>query len=222
MRKLILAAIVFTLSATGCAFRIRQLPPLIPREILFGNPDRNSPQISPDGKYLSYIAPDNNNVRQLWLRSFGAHDDRQLTHEKNHGIRHYTWTYAPGKLIYAQDNAGDENWQIYLIDAESETTRNLTPYKGVQSRLVALDPLHAEEMLIAMNLRNRRFHDVYRLNFLNGEILMIARNGGLQFGWAADADLRVRAAATPAAIIAHLGGRFEPASEIPGHAGIAK
>jgi dipeptidyl aminopeptidase/acylaminoacyl peptidase len=203
MRKLILAPIVFALLA-GCASQLAQLPPLIPREILFGNPERNNPQISPNGKYLSYIAPDKNNVRQLWLRTFGAHDDRQLTHEKTHGIRHYTWTYAPGKLIYAQDSAGDENWQIHLIDTHSGAIKNLTPYKGVQSRLVALDPIHPDEMLIAMNLRNRRFHDVYRLNFLSGEILMVARNGGLQFVWAADANLSVRAAATPAAVIARV------------------
>ncbi len=202
MRKMILAPIVFALLVTGCAFHSAQLPPLIPREILFGNPERNNPQIAPDGKFLSYIAPDKDNVRQVWLRTFGAQDDRQITFDKTHGIRHYTWTYVPGKVIYAQDTAGDENWQIHIIDIHSGATQNLTPYKGVQSRLVALDPNHPEEMLIAMNLRNRRFHDVYRLNFLSGEILMVNRNGGLQFVWAADSNLSVRTAATPVAVIA--------------------
>ncbi|HEU4344562.1 MAG TPA: S9 family peptidase, partial [Candidatus Binatia bacterium] len=70
-----------------------------------------------------------------------------------------------------------------------------------QSRLVALDPVRPDEMLIAMNLRNRRFHDVYRLNLQNGEIQMVSRNGGFQYGWVADSRLRVRVAANPAAVI---------------------
>jgi dipeptidyl aminopeptidase/acylaminoacyl peptidase len=185
----------------GCGPRVVQLPPLIPRDYLFGNPVRTNPQISPDGKYLAYLAPDKNNVLQLWVRSLGAQDDRQLTSERTHSIWHYTWTYSPNKLIFAQDNQGDENWQIHIVDIDTGTTKNLTPYKGVQSRLVAIDPAHPEEMLIAMNLRNRRFHDVYRVNLRSGETLLINRNGGFQFAWLADSQMGVRTAANPVAVI---------------------
>lgn len=74
MRKMILAPIVFALLATGCAFHGAQLPPLIPRAILFGNPAKTDPQISPDGKYLSYLAPDEKNVLQIWVRSSSGLD----------------------------------------------------------------------------------------------------------------------------------------------------
>lgn len=178
-----------------------QPPRLIPREVLFGHPDRTNPQISPDGKYLSYLAPDKNNVMQIWVRTLDERDDRQLTSERTHGIGHYTWTYQPNKLIFAQDNAGDENWQIYAADIYEGAIKNLTPYKGVQSRLVAIDPVHPDEMLIAMNLRNRRFHDVYRLNLETGEIQMVSRNGGFQYAWVAASQLSVRIAANPAAVI---------------------
>jgi len=53
------------------------LPALIPRDILFGNPERLNPQISPDGKYLAYLAPDTNNVVQVWLRTVGQQDDKE-------------------------------------------------------------------------------------------------------------------------------------------------
>jgi Tol biopolymer transport system component len=174
MRKLFPAAIIFVLAVMGCAPRFAQLPPLIPRNLLFGQPERTNPQISPDGKFLAYIAPDSNNVLQIWVRTLGAQDDRQLTAEKTHSIWHYTWTFSPNKLIFAQDAQGDENWQIYTIDTETGVTKNLTPYKGVQSRLVAIDPLHPDDLLVAMNLRNRRFHDVYRLNLHSAETLMVA------------------------------------------------
>jgi hypothetical protein len=185
------APLIFVLAVMGCAPRLAQLPPLIPRNVLFGQPERTNPQISPDGKFLAYIAPDSNNVLQIWVRTLGAQDDRQLTAEKTHSIWHYTWTFSPNKLIFAQDDQGDENWQIYTLDTESGATKKLTPYKGVQSRLVAVDPLHPDELLVAMNLRNRRFHDVYRLNLDSGETLMVSRNGGLQFAWIADWQFRV-------------------------------
>jgi dipeptidyl aminopeptidase/acylaminoacyl peptidase len=201
MTKLFPAAVIFVLAVMGCAPQFAQSPPLIPRDLLFGQPERTNPQISPDGKFLAYIAPDSNSVLQIWVRTLGAQDDRQLTAEKTHSIWHYTWTFSPNKLIFAQDDQGDENWQIYTLDTESGATKNLTPYKGVQSRLVAVDPLHPDELLVAMNLRNRRFHDVYRLNLDSGETLMVSRNGGLQFAWIADWQFRVLTATTTAGLL---------------------
>ncbi len=93
--------------------QLSKLPPLIPREILFGNPERARPQLSPDGKYLAYIAPDDKNVLQVWLRTVGQEDDRKLTDDKKRGIRVYFWTYEGEQLIYLQDTDGDENWHLY-------------------------------------------------------------------------------------------------------------
>src|SRR5260370_31195463 len=64
-----------------------ELPPLIPRAVLFGNPEKASPQISPDGKYLAYVAPDAKDVQQVWVRTIGKDDDRALTRDKKLGIR---------------------------------------------------------------------------------------------------------------------------------------
>jgi hypothetical protein len=201
MRKLVFVPLVFALLTSACAFQTGQLPPLIPRDLLFGQPERANPQISPNAKLLAYLAPDANSVVQIWVRTLGAQDDRQLTAEKTHSIWHYTWTYSPDKLIFAQDSRGDENWQIYLLDTTSGALKNLTPYQGVQSRLVAVDPLHPDELLVAMNLRNRRFHDVYRLNIQTGEILMVSRNGGLQVWWIPDWQFRVLTASTTAGLL---------------------
>jgi dipeptidyl aminopeptidase/acylaminoacyl peptidase len=183
--------LAFALFLSACSF-ISNEPSLIPREILFGNPERSNPQISPDGKYLAYLAPDKDNVMQLWVRTLYGKDDRRLTDEKKRGIRYYTWTYENAQLIFAQDTDGDENWQLYLVGMASGAIRNLTPYKGVQSRVVALDPGYPGEILIAMNLRNRRFHDVYRVDLRTGETVMAVRNGGRQVWWIADAHFKAR------------------------------
>ena len=201
MRKIILAPIVFAFLVTGCAFQSAQIPPLIPREILFANPAKADPQISPDGKYLSYLAPDEKNVLQLWVRSLSGRDEQRLTNEQKRGIRHYTWAYGSRHLIFARETEGDENWQINVVEVASKAVRNLTPYNGVRSLVVGLSPHLSDDLLIAMNLRNRRFFDVYRVNLNTGDTRMVNRNGGAQFWWAADGQLNVRIASAFAGTI---------------------
>lgn len=132
-----------------------QLPPLIPREILFGNPERTSPRLSPDGKYLAYIAPDQNNVLQVWLRTVGQEDDRQLTADKKRGIRIFFWTYNAEQLIYLQDSDGDENFHLYSVNIQSDIVRDLTPFQGVKAQSVALEPNFPDQVLVSMNLNNQ-------------------------------------------------------------------
>ena len=66
-------------------------PPLIPRDILFGNPERTSPALSPDGQRLAWLAPDTNNVLQVWVKTVGKQDDKIITADKKRGIRQYLW-----------------------------------------------------------------------------------------------------------------------------------
>lgn len=176
-----------------------QLPPLIPRDILFGNPERTRPQLSPDGKYLAYIAPDEKNVLQVWLRTVGQEDDRKLTDDKKRGIRMYGWTYSPDRLVYLQDSDGDENFHFYLVNIQSNIVRDLTPFQGVKAQLVAIDPDFPDEVLVGLNLNDPQKFDVYRINLNNGAVEFDTENPGNIVSWTADAKFQVRAAtaATP-------------------------
>jgi dipeptidyl aminopeptidase/acylaminoacyl peptidase len=171
-----------------------ELPPLIEREILFGNPEKTSPKLSPDGKYLAYIAPDENNVLQVQLRTIGQADDRQLTADKKRGIRIFLWTYSGEELVYLQDTDGDENWHLFLVNIQSNLVRDLTPFQGVQAYPIALDHNFPNEILVGMNISDRRKHDVYRINLKNGAVEFDTDNPGNIVGWNADAQLQVRAA----------------------------
>ncbi len=170
--------------------------PLIPREVLFGNPERTSPEISPDGTLLGYLAPDERDVLQVWVRTLGAEDDRAVTTDPQRGIRFFTWTYNPGELLYLQDAGGDENWRLYRTDAGSGEARDLTPFEGVQAHLVALEPELPGTALVALNRDDPRTHDVYALELASGELTLDTKNRGDIVGWTADARLRVRAALT--------------------------
>lgn len=170
------------------------LPPLIPREILFGNPERSSPQLSPDGKYLAYIAPDEKNVLQVWLRTVGQQDDRQLTEDKKRGIRIYFWTFDGEQLIYLQDSDGDENWHLYSVNINSNTVRDLTPFQGIQAQPVALEPNFPDQILVGLNLKDPSSHDVYRIDLKNGAVDFDTENPGNIVVWTPDEQFQVRAA----------------------------
>ena len=173
--------------------------PLIPREVLFGNPEKLSPQLSPDGQYLAFIAPDSNNVLQIWLRIVGQDKDEVLTKDPKRGIRSYFWTYTLDKLIYAQDSDGDENFHLHLVNVRTKETKDVTPFPGARAQVVAVEPRVPGLILAGINKTDPRKHDVYRINLQTGETILDTENPGNVIGWTTDADLDVRAAlaATP-------------------------
>ena len=175
-----------------------ELPPLIPRTVLFGNPQKTGPQLSPDGKYLAYIAPDQRDVLQVWLRTVGKNDDRKLTDDKKRGIRSYFWTYMPDQLIYLQDKDGDENFHLHGVNVASGVVRDLTPFEGVRAQIVDVDPREPKHVLVGLNKKAKTKFDVYRLDLGTGELEFETDNPGNVVGWVADSDLKVRAAVAAA------------------------
>jgi dipeptidyl aminopeptidase/acylaminoacyl peptidase len=171
-----------------------KLPPLIPRAVLFGNPVRSSPLVSPDGKRLAYLAPDKKDVLQVWVRTVGKEDARQVTHDKKRGIRIHLWAYAPDTLLYLQDNDGDENYHVYSVHLADKVVRDLTPFEGARAQPLGLNPDFPDEMLVGLNVRDRRLFDVYRVNLKTGAAVLDTKNPGDVTGFQADPKYRVRLA----------------------------
>jgi dipeptidyl aminopeptidase/acylaminoacyl peptidase len=173
------------------------LPPLIPRKVLFGNPVKAAPRLSPDGKRLAYLAPDSKNVLQVFVQTVGKDDARQVTSDKKRGIRIHLWTYAPDTLLYLQDNDGDENYHIYSVNLADDKVRDLTPFKGVRAQPLGLHRDFPGEMLVELNKRNPRVFDVYRIDLKSGEAKLDTQNPGNVVGWTTDSKFRVRLAQVP-------------------------
>ena len=92
------------------------LPDLIPRSVLFGNPDHTSPSVSPDGSRLGWVAPEDG-VLNVWVAPRdGSAPARAVTHDRDRGVRTYAFCQDDRHLLYLQDTAGDENWRLYLRD----------------------------------------------------------------------------------------------------------
>lgn len=167
-------------------------PSLIPREALFGNPERISPQLAPDGTRLAWIAP-YEGVLNVWTAALGADDPRPVTHDANRGIRTCFWTPDGSRIGYLQDRAGDENWRLYDIDPRTGDTRDLTPFDNVQTQVIGVDLDVRDRILVGLNIDNPRLHDVYELGIEDGTLTRVLRNPGL-VAMVADRDLEVRAA----------------------------
>jgi dipeptidyl aminopeptidase/acylaminoacyl peptidase len=171
------------------------LPTLIPRSVLFGNPERVSPQLSPDGTRLAYAAP-LDGVMNVFVRTVGAEDDRPVTRETVRPVRSFQWSEDGRYLLYPQDVGGDENFHVLCAPADGDgaATRDLTPGEGVRASVVATDPAFLGTVLVSTNRRDPRVMDVYRCDLATGELTPAAENPGNLVGWTADRTLAVRAA----------------------------
>jgi dipeptidyl aminopeptidase/acylaminoacyl peptidase len=168
-------------------------PRLIPRTILFGNPEKTMPRLSPDGTRLAYLAPVDG-VLNVWVGTVGGEEFTPVTHDRDRGVRIYFWAEDNRHILYMQDVGGNENWRLYATDVQSGETRDLTPFENVRAQPVAQDQRHPTEFLVALNKDNVQFHDVYHLDLVSGELTQVATNPGNVVGWVADVDLRVRGA----------------------------
>ena len=165
--------------------------PLIPRKTLFGNPDRAQPRLSHDGRFLAFLAPVDG-VLNVWVGSADDPDQaRPVTRDTDRGIRSYSWPYTSDIILYIQDKAGDENWHVYATDLETEETRDLTPFEDVQARFQQRSPDRPDEMLIRLNNRDPRYHDIHLLNLRTGEMELVQQNDGF-VGFITDEDFAVR------------------------------
>jgi dipeptidyl aminopeptidase/acylaminoacyl peptidase len=191
--SLIIAVLIVT-SPTPAPPTFAQLPPLIPRDTLLGNPARANPHLAPDGKRLAWLAPDEHDVLQVWVQKIGRHDARAVTADKTRGIHSYGWAYDSKTILYAQDAAGDENFHLFAVDLDSDNIRDLTPWQGVRAEFVAANPKFPERMLVALNLRDRKLMDVYRVDLRTGAVELDTKNPGDVAGWLADDEMVVRAA----------------------------
>jgi len=194
--------------------------PLIPRQVLFGNPDRASVALSPDGAHIAYLAP-REGVLNVWV---APREDpaaaRPVTRDTSRGIRFYGWAYTNRHLLYIQDKNGDENWRLYSVDLTTDEVKDLTPFEGVQTQLRSVSHKFPEEVIAGLNKRVPQWHDLYRINVVTGEMTLIEQNDSYA-DFVVDDDYRLRMALrmTPdggmALFTRGAGGDWQPWDMIP-------
>jgi dipeptidyl aminopeptidase/acylaminoacyl peptidase len=187
------AAFVSLLAVTPAPARA-ELPPLIPRQVLFGNAAKATPHLSPDGTRLAYLANSDKGVSNVWVQTLGKDDARMVTREKHRGVYNYQWAPDGRHLLYRQDADGDENWHVFSSNLDTGLVRDLTPFQGVRAQDLLTSPKHPTQILVGLNIRDRRVSDMYRIDLTTGAVTLEAQNPGDVLSWTTGADFVIRAA----------------------------
>ncbi|MFN7967203.1 MAG: S9 family peptidase [Acidobacteriota bacterium] len=169
-------------------------PKQIPRAVLFGNPTRSSPRLSPDGRSLAFLAPSPSGVLNVWQGPADGQEFRQVTNDTYRGIRSYFWAEDSRHLLYLQDSHGDENFHVFAVDLHSGTDRDLTPYPSVKAQNIMLDKDRPGEILVGLNRRDESVFDMYRVQVASGETALDTENPGDVVGWLTDQQFAIRGA----------------------------
>jgi dipeptidyl aminopeptidase/acylaminoacyl peptidase len=168
--------------------------PLIPRTSLFGNPVKSAGKISPDGKSFAFIAP-RDGVMNLWVAPIGdIAAAKPLTTETKRPIRQYFWSPDSKQLLFINDAGGDENFLLYGVDIATAAVRSLTPFQKTRVRLIQVSPDVPDRILVGINNRDSKWHDVYSLDLASGKLTPVLMNTGDYANFLADQKLVIRGA----------------------------
>jgi dipeptidyl aminopeptidase/acylaminoacyl peptidase len=168
--------------------------PLIPRTTLFGNPVKSSGKISPDGKSFAFIAP-RDGVMNLWVAPIGdVAAAKPLTAEKKRPIRQYFWSPDSRQLLFINDAGGDENFLLYGVDITTAAVRSLTPFQKTRVRIIQVSPDVPDRILIGVNNRDPKWHDIYSLDLASGKLTPVLMNTGDYADFMVDQKLVIRGA----------------------------
>lgn len=161
---------------SGSVFAGQADVPLIPREIIFGNPERVNVQLSPDGTRVSFVAPVDD-VLNVWVAPIGdLSAAKAVTKDADRGIRQYFWMPNGTHVVYLQDRGGDENWRAYSVDLRTGAEVDLTPMEGVRATIVNVSQDSPDVLAIGLNDRDARYHDVHLVHAGTGERTLLFEN----------------------------------------------
>jgi dipeptidyl aminopeptidase/acylaminoacyl peptidase len=166
----------------------------VPMRDFFRNPEKTRYQVSPDGQYISFLAPYENRLN-IHIQKLGGGEVKRITSVKDRDIGSYFWKNN-NSLIYIRDFGGDENFHLFIATTDGKTEKDLTPFENV--RVSITDDLYdfEDEVLVEMNKRNPEVFDVFRLNIKTGEMKSVAENPGNVNQWITDHNGVIRLALT--------------------------
>lgn len=210
IRTLIVAPLVLTsLLVSSCSdettteesedMTIEYPTPLLDRELFFGNPEISSGQLSPDGKYISFLK-EYDGIMNIWVKAFDEPFENAypLTNSAR-PLAGYTWTLDGKYILFVKDNAGDENMNVFAVDPSDKVeggvpeSRNLTPMEDVTAQISHVSQINPDMMMVAINDRDKAWHDLYKLTISTGALELVYENNDriTSYGFDWDDNLRL-------------------------------
>ncbi|UCG51452.1 MAG: prolyl oligopeptidase family serine peptidase [Candidatus Latescibacterota bacterium] len=207
MRKALLLLLALGLLVSGVAAEqleyLDKLPPLIDRELFFGDPEIAGGRISPDGTYISFLKTYKGHLN-IWVKGIGEPFDaaRPMSADTTRPVFRYTWTRDGKYILYIQDKGGNENYHAYVIDPAEKLkegqdvpdARDLTPIEGIRVYFYSFPEKTPDVIYLGLNDRDERYHDVYRVTVSTGERELVWENTEKMSGFEFDLDGDLRMA----------------------------
>ncbi|HUV35339.1 MAG TPA: S9 family peptidase [Patescibacteria group bacterium] len=207
-RSMLILALILLLIGSVAAQELdylEKLPPIIDRDIFFGDPEIAGGQLSPDGAMLSFLKPFKGKLN-IWIKTIDEpfEDARPITADTNRAVRNYTWSWDSRWILYVQDKGGDENFLAYRVDPYADPAPGqevpeaacLTPFEGVRVMLYSAPRSMPDIAFVGLNDRDERYHDLYKLEISTGKLTLMRENSeelNLQ-GWIFDLEGNLRMA----------------------------
>jgi dipeptidyl aminopeptidase/acylaminoacyl peptidase len=199
----IFCAVLFLTAPALTSAQPKGLPPIIDRELFFGDPEIVGAQISPDGKFIAFIKPFKG-TRNVWVKRTDEPFDKAkpVTADTTRPIPGYFWSRDGKYILFVQDKAGDENYLVYAVNPndaapagqEVPAARNLTDAKGVTAQIYALPRTDPDAIYIGLNDRDQAWHDLYKVKISTGERTLVRKNTDRITGWTFDLKDKLRLA----------------------------
>src|SRR5215208_2204808 len=185
-RSIVVLLVVSALLLVAAAAPVwAQSPPLIDRELFFGDPEIAGAQISPDGAFIAFIKPFKG-TRNIWVKKTGDPftNAKPVTADTKRPIPAYFWSRDGKHILFVQDKAGDENYSVYAVNASESpaagqdvpAARNLTDVKGIRAAIYAVPRSEPDTIYVGLNDRDAAWHDLYKVKISTGERNLVRKN----------------------------------------------
>jgi dipeptidyl aminopeptidase/acylaminoacyl peptidase len=179
------------------------LPPVLDRELFFGNPEIAGAQLSPDGKWTAFLKPWKD-TRNVWVKKTGDPYDkaRLVTAEPKRPVAGFFWSRDSKYILFVKDKDGDENFNVWAVDPavqpeagkDAPTARNLTDAKSVQAQIYDVPKTDPDVVFVGLNDRDAAWHDLYKVKISTGERTLLKKNTEKIAGWVFDLAGQLRLA----------------------------
>ena len=164
---------------------------LLPRQLIFGNPDRTGPRISHDGKQIGWVAPKDGVLNVYVAPVNDLSKAKAVTDSKARPIPFFVWAYDNQHILYAIDQNGDENVHVYSVDVATASVKDLTPFDKTQGRIQELSEKFPKAVTLGTNDRDAKYHDIYRVDIVSGQRTLLQKNESYA-GFVVDPAFKVR------------------------------
>ncbi len=143
-------------------------------EDYFAKPMASSFQLSPNGKYMSYMEKDGLK-NHVYIKEIVTNKVTRAIEEKEEPIKGYGWV-NDGRLIYVMDDGGNENYHIHAVNIDGTNSLDLTPFEGVRAMILNLLKDQKDYIIISMNKDNKQIFEPYKLNVNTGDMEKLFEN----------------------------------------------